>query len=197
MAATRPGSPTARRLTDDVVTIELRAVAGLTYPLVDHLHARRAAGRHRRRHARHRAFLDAFPYLGFPYAGYYVLAFVAALPLGARRSAAPNGVAPGTSPVLDIGGDVGAMIVYLDGTPSGEIVAIPPAVPRSTSHRGAPAGQGGRTVHVALFPEVVAGGYDLLDPDGEPLARIGVTGGAGQRTRPAQARSPRQTAREQ
>jgi hypothetical protein len=36
---------------------------------------------------------------------------------------------------------------------------------------------GGRTVHVALFPEVVAGGYDLLDPDGEPLARIGVTGG--------------------
>jgi hypothetical protein len=30
---------------------------------------------------------------------------------------------------------------------------------------------------VAVFPEVVEGGYDLLDPDGEPMARISVTGG--------------------
>jgi hypothetical protein len=35
----------------------------------------------------------------------------------------------------------------------------------------------GRTVHVALFPQVDEGGYDLLDPDGEPMARIRVTGG--------------------
>ena len=36
------GFPNGRRLTDDVVTIELRAVAGATYPLVDPtLHARR------------------------------------------------------------------------------------------------------------------------------------------------------------
>ncbi|HET6772130.1 MAG TPA: hypothetical protein VFH36_02405 [Acidimicrobiales bacterium] len=90
-----------------------------------------------------------------------------------------NGVAPGMSPVLDIGGDVGAMIVYLDdATPSGEIVAQPPGRPEEHFHTGVhPRDMGGRTVHVALFPEVVAGGYDLLDPDGEPLARIGVTGG--------------------
>jgi hypothetical protein len=30
---------------------------------------------------------------------------------------------------------------------------------------------------VAVFPQVVEGGYDLLDPHGEPMARIRVTGG--------------------
>jgi hypothetical protein len=97
-----------------------------------------------------------------------------------RSAPAPeNGVAPGMSPVLDIGGDVGAMIVYLDHpTPSGEIVAQPPGRPREHFHTGVhPRDMAGRTVHVALFPEVVEGGYDLLDPDGEPMARIRVTGG--------------------
>ena len=29
------GFPNGRRVTDDVVTIELRAIAGVTYPLID------------------------------------------------------------------------------------------------------------------------------------------------------------------
>jgi hypothetical protein len=97
-----------------------------------------------------------------------------------RSAPAPeNGVAPGMSPLLDIGGDVGAMIVYLDRpTPSGELVAQPPGRPREHFHTGVhPRDMGGTTVQVAVFPEVVEGVYDLLDPDGQPMARISVTGG--------------------
>ncbi len=69
------GFPNGRRLTDDVVTIELRAVAGATYPLVDPTFTPDGAvsaiedgtfnnpGR---------TFLDAFPYIGTPYSGYDV-----------------------------------------------------------------------------------------------------------------------------
>jgi hypothetical protein len=69
------GFPNGRRLTDDVVTIELRAVAGATYPLVDSSYTPDAAvsviedgtfnhpGR---------VFLTDFPYIGSPYSGYDV-----------------------------------------------------------------------------------------------------------------------------
>ncbi len=93
---------------------------------------------------------------------------------------APEGsVAPGAAPMLDIGGDVGAMIVYLDRIPpSGELMAHPPGRPDEHFHTGVhPRELGGRTVAVAIFPEAVEGTYDLLDPDGMPMARIEVTGG--------------------
>jgi hypothetical protein len=66
------GFPNGRRMFDDVTTIELRAIAGLTYPLVDKSYkpdgaasaveqgVKPAAGR----------YLDAFPYVGTPYDGY-------------------------------------------------------------------------------------------------------------------------------
>lgn len=69
------GFPNGRRLGDDAVTIELRAVAGATYPLIDPNFTPDAAvgaiedgtfnnpGR---------VFLDRFPYIGTPYAGYDV-----------------------------------------------------------------------------------------------------------------------------
>jgi hypothetical protein len=69
------GFPNGRRLGDDVVTIELRAVAGATYPLVDPTFTPDDAvtviedgtftnpGR---------VFLDRFPYIGTPYSGYDV-----------------------------------------------------------------------------------------------------------------------------
>jgi hypothetical protein len=69
------GFPNGRRLTDDVVTIELRAVAGATYPLVDPNFTPDDAvsviedgtfnnpGRD---------LLDRFPYIGLPYSGYDV-----------------------------------------------------------------------------------------------------------------------------
>jgi Domain of unknown function (DUF4331) len=69
------GFPNGRRVADDVVTIELRAVAGATYPLVAPDYTPDDAvnvvedgtfnnpGRQ---------FLDRFPYLGLPYSGYDV-----------------------------------------------------------------------------------------------------------------------------
>jgi hypothetical protein len=66
------GFPNGRRVADDVVTIELRAIAGVTYPLVDKSYTPDAAaslitqgltpapGR----------YLSTFPYVGDPYDGY-------------------------------------------------------------------------------------------------------------------------------
>jgi Domain of unknown function (DUF4331) len=68
------GFPNGRRLVDDTVTIELRAVAGATYPLIDPNFTPDAAvnaiedGTFPPR----RTFLDRFPFVGLPYAGYDV-----------------------------------------------------------------------------------------------------------------------------
>ncbi|MEO6318846.1 MAG: DUF4331 domain-containing protein [Acidimicrobiales bacterium] len=69
------GFPNGRRVTDDVVTVELRAVAGLLYPLVDATYTPDAAagGIEDGTFATlERTFLDVFPYLGVPYSGYDV-----------------------------------------------------------------------------------------------------------------------------
>src|ERR1700722_3779446 len=66
------GFPNGRRVTDDVVTIELQAIAGITIPLVDSTYTKDAAiadvsdgdtgaGL---------SLLSSFPYLGTPYSGY-------------------------------------------------------------------------------------------------------------------------------
>jgi hypothetical protein len=72
------GFPNGRRVSDDVVTIELRAVAGATYPLVDSTFTPDAAvvGDNAIEDGTFnnpgRTFLDRFPYLGVPYSGYEV-----------------------------------------------------------------------------------------------------------------------------
>jgi uncharacterized protein DUF4331 len=66
------GFPNGRRVQDDVTTVELRAVAGATYPLIDKSYTPDAAA------TKVGTFLDAkdvpylgsFPYLGTPYAGF-------------------------------------------------------------------------------------------------------------------------------
>jgi len=69
------GYPDGRRLTDDIVTIELRAVAGATYPLIDKTFKPDAAvgaiedGTFANLK---RTLLPTFPYIGTPYAGYDV-----------------------------------------------------------------------------------------------------------------------------
>lgn len=84
-----------------------------------------------------------------------------------------------SSPVLDIGGEVGAMVVYLAaGTRSGELEACPVGAPNARFHTG---------VHhraiadgfawTAVFPEVTEGAYHLLDAKGAPVAAVTVTGG--------------------
>ena len=68
------GFPNGRRLTDDVVTIELRAVAGATLPLVDNTFTPDGAAGliEDGTFPPVRQFLNKFPYIGTPYSGYDV-----------------------------------------------------------------------------------------------------------------------------
>lgn len=88
--------------------------------------------------------------------------------------------APGHAPVLDIGGEVGALIVYLAGdTPSGELDIEPTGRPAARFHTGVHHRHvdGGDHAWVAVFPEVAQGAYDLLHDDGSPMATVAVAGG--------------------
>ena len=67
------GFPNGRRPIDDVVTIELRAVAGITYPLVNPSYTPDgAAGLVQDGTAAPGGLLTEFPYLGHPVSGYDV-----------------------------------------------------------------------------------------------------------------------------
>ena len=69
------GFPNGRRLEDDVTTIELRAVAGLTYPLVAPGYVpdgAAAAIEDGTFNNPGRVLLSGFPYMGTPYSGYSV-----------------------------------------------------------------------------------------------------------------------------
>jgi hypothetical protein len=100
-----------------------------------------------------------------------------------RRAGSASEVPPpsGAAPLLDIGGDVGALVVYLAGdTPSGELEACPAGRPAARFHTGVherPVPGGSRPVAVAVFPEVRAGAYDVLDDDGRTLVTVDVAGG--------------------
>jgi hypothetical protein len=66
------GFPNGRRLADDVVTIELRAIAGVTYPLVDKSYKPDAAASLITQGITPSAsrYQSSFPYVGDPYDGY-------------------------------------------------------------------------------------------------------------------------------
>jgi hypothetical protein len=68
------GFPNGRRVFDDVVSVELRAVAGATYPLIDSTFTPDAAAGELTDGLTPSSlgmpFLDAFPYLGVPFDGY-------------------------------------------------------------------------------------------------------------------------------
>ena len=84
-----------------------------------------------------------------------------------------------TSSVLDIGGEVGALVVYLaEAPPSGELEACPADDPSGRFHTGVHHRRlGGDWAHVALFPSVAAGTYHLLHDDGTPMMSVDVAGG--------------------
>jgi hypothetical protein len=69
------GFPNGRRVFDDVVTVELRAIAGLTYPLVDKSFTPDAAAGvitdGLDANSPENPYLHVFPYLGVPYDGYH------------------------------------------------------------------------------------------------------------------------------
>jgi len=68
------GFPNGRRVWDDVVAIELRALAGVTYPLVDSSYtpdkAAAALTDGLTPHSVSAGYLNQFPYLGNPYSGF-------------------------------------------------------------------------------------------------------------------------------
>ena len=82
--------------------------------------------------------------------------------------------------LLDIGGDVGALIVYAAEDCLGcEIDLTPAGAPRShhlhtmIRRRRAPA----REFVAGVYPEVAAGTYTLWGLDGTPLTTVGIVGG--------------------
>ena len=85
----------------------------------------------------------------------------------------------GPGVVLDIGGDVGAVVVYLGAQATGEEFDIQPlGDPTGRFHTGIhhrPLDNG--VVRVAVFPEVRSGEYELLDERGAPVAAITAAGG--------------------
>ena len=70
------GFPNGRRVFDDVVSVELRAIAGVTYALVDSNYTPDAAAGELSDgltpSSLGASFLDRFPYLGLPFSGYDV-----------------------------------------------------------------------------------------------------------------------------
>jgi hypothetical protein len=95
-----------------------------------------------------------------------------------------------SAPVLDIGGDVGALVVYLaDRTPTGELEACPAGEPGArfhtgVHHRSIPTGPNGRATEsdgwawTAVFPEITEGRYEVLDEGGAPMADVTIVGGS-------------------
>jgi hypothetical protein len=84
------------------------------------------------------------------------------------------------SPVLDIGGDVGALIATMDERAAGsELFVRPDHDPRTTVHTGVwERVHDGETVTAAVFPELAAGTYHVLDERGAALRTVEIRGGA-------------------
>jgi hypothetical protein len=91
-----------------------------------------------------------------------------------RRSGATGGPV-----VLDIGGDTGAVVVYLPNVPAGgELEMRPAGEPSGRFHTGVHLRPvGGVRIPVAVFPTVRAGRYEVLDDRLAPVAEVTVTGG--------------------
>jgi hypothetical protein len=85
----------------------------------------------------------------------------------------------GSSVVLDIGGDAGAVVVYLPAVPrGGELEMRPAGDPTGRFHTGVHLRPvRGVRVPVAVFPTVRAGRYELLGDRLAPIAELSVRGG--------------------
>lgn len=86
---------------------------------------------------------------------------------------------PEATPVLDIGGDVGALVVQLGTVPqTGELEACPRAHPDLRFHTGVHWRRvAGERVAVAVYPAVIQGDYDILDQQLRAVASVRVEGG--------------------
>lgn len=81
--------------------------------------------------------------------------------------------------VLDIGDDVGALVVVLGERPDvAELDIQPVGDPAGRFHTGVHARVvDGEPARTAVYPEIRAGRYELLDGDGLPFAEVEAAGG--------------------
>jgi hypothetical protein len=88
--------------------------------------------------------------------------------------------AGGGAAVLDIGGDVGALVATLDPAAVGtELFLRPAADPSTTVHTGVwNRSAAGVPVTAAVFPELPAGNYAVLDDHGAAVRTVDIAGGA-------------------
>jgi len=83
------------------------------------------------------------------------------------------------TPVLDIGGEVGALVVQLDTVPqTGELEACPRAHPDLRFHTGVHWREiAGKRVAVAVYPSIIQGDYEILDQALRAVAAVHIEGG--------------------
>jgi hypothetical protein len=85
----------------------------------------------------------------------------------------------GGAPVIDIGGDVGALVVFMDERDEGtELFVRADGEPVSTVHTGVwTRHHRGGHVTAAVFGELVEGSYWVLDADGSDRFSVEIRGG--------------------
>jgi hypothetical protein len=88
-------------------------------------------------------------------------------------------VVRGGPPVLDIGGEIGAMVAWMDDRDLGtELFLRSEHEPPIDVHTGVWLRDlGPRQVATALFPELLEGDYAVLDPDGTTIRQVHIVGG--------------------
>jgi hypothetical protein len=188
------GFPNGRRVIDDVVTVELRAVAGATIPLVDpSFTPRRCRQRGHRRHGEHERAVPGHVPLsrnaGRRIPGHTWNTRDVTPHEGASRGRDVTGEhsPAGQGPVLlDIGDDIRALIITMPASLDGVEIEIRP-VDKEAKHRaderrhvgvvGRPAN--GRLVHSAVFTDLTEGRHELYErPFGAARLRVFIRGGA-------------------
>lgn len=83
------------------------------------------------------------------------------------------------SVLLDIGGDIGALILHTPADLAGAEIEISPATDEAhRSHVAVRERRGhGPTRYAAIYPGLHAGAYTLWGPDGQPATQVTITGG--------------------
>ena len=81
--------------------------------------------------------------------------------------------------MLDIGADIGALVATMDhGTAGTELFVRPHHDPTTTVHTGVwDRDLDGEEVTAAVFPELAAGTYDILDGSGGTVDTVEIRGG--------------------
>lgn len=100
--------------------------------------------------------------------------------VGKKEESVPGRHCPSASLVVDIGGDIGALVVIAPQVLENAEIEICPVVSRVRTHTVVRARQlpGGDVVYAGVFPSVPAGEYTLLEWGPMPEKPVTVDGGS-------------------